>query len=247
MSARIIKGDSIDDGAFPLPPDKRAAQANRQTQGQNPNPEAVYAEAGVEPAEMQHALSELREIVGMISGMRPNVQELSEALRSAGHQSGYADGKAQGEAEVHGNLVEALSLITASQNERHRLAQENEAALADLGMTIARRVIGAHLEEKPELIKQIVSDTIAELEPSTALEVRVAPSDLEMIEASRAELERMVQGAGGSTGEVTIVADDTITPGGVVLVSPVGEVDARVETKLSVLETAFRAQRRTNN
>lgn len=38
--------------------------------------------------------------------------------------------------------------------------------------------------------------------------------------------------------------DDTVDHGGVVLVSPVGEVDARIATKLSVLETAFLAQRR---
>ncbi len=45
-------------------------------------------------------------------------------------------------------------------------------------------------------------------------------------------------------GRVEIVADESRGVGGVVLVSPVGEVDARIETKLSVLETAFTAQRR---
>ena len=70
--------------------------------------------------------------------------------------------------------------------------------------------------------------------------MHVNPNDLQAVEDSRRELERLVQGG----GRVEIKADDRVDLGGVLLISPVGEVDARIETKLSVLETAFTAQRR---
>jgi flagellar assembly protein FliH len=229
--ARVIKGNSFDDGQYPMPRDARGAAVEQEL-------DPTFA--GVEPAELQHSLGELQQIVGMISGMRPAVQELSETLRSGAREQGYQEGVARAQAEVQSQLLEVMATLTAAQQERYRLAQQHEGALADLALQIARKVIGAHLEADPTLVSRIVQHAISELEPSTSLEVRVNPGDLAQVEASRRELERLVQGG----GRVEIVGDDRVDIGGVVLVSPVGEVDARIETKLSVLETAFTAQRR---
>ncbi|MCW2973326.1 MAG: hypothetical protein JWN72_1599 [Thermoleophilia bacterium] len=238
--ARVIKGGAIDDGQFPLPPDPQG----RPVQHAPGTPSAGGFDdgpfAGVEPAELQHALSELQQMVGMVNGMRPAVQELSEGLRSGAREQGYQEGVARAQAEVQGQLMETLAALTAAQQERHRIAQRNESALAELALKIARKVVGEHLQADPSLVARIVADTIRELEPSTALEVHVHPDDVALVEASRSELERLVQG----NGAVTIMGDDTVDRGGVLLVSPVGEVDARIETKLAVLETAFLAQRR---
>lgn len=230
--ARVIKGSNFDDGQFPMPPDPRGGAGNERA----PDP----AFSGVEPAELQHALGELQQMVGMISGMRPAVQELSEQLRGTARDQGYQEGVARAQAEVQAQLLEVMSTLTAAQAERFRLAQQHEGALADLALDIARKVIGAHLDADPTLVARIVEHAIRELEPSTSLEVRVNPGDLQVVEAARRELERLVQGG----GRVEIVGDEQVDVGGVVLVSPVGEVDARVSTKLEVLETAFRAQRR---
>jgi flagellar biosynthesis/type III secretory pathway protein FliH len=235
MAARVIKGNTFDDDQFPMPPDPRGPGAQGATQ-QAPDPSF----AGVEPAELQHTLGELQQIVGMVAGMRPAVQELAETLRAGAREQGYQEGVARAQAEVQVQLLEVMSSLTAAQEERHRLAMEHEGALADLALQIARKVIGAHLDADPTLVARIVQEAITELEPSTALEVRVNPVDLRLVEDSRHEIERLVQGG----GRVEITADDTVDHGGVVLVSPVGEVDARIETKLSVLETAFKAQRR---
>lgn len=240
MAARVIKGGSVDDGQFPMPADPNAVHAQAAQQGA-PHGMPDPAFNGVEPAELQHALGELQQMVGMIAGMRPAVQEVAETLRSVGSEQGYQDGVLRAQREVEKQLMEVLAALTAAQQERHRLALEHEPALAELAMRIARKVIGAHLEADPQLVQRIVAETVADLEPSTSLVVRVHPEELSIVEDGRRELERLVQGA----GEISIVADDTVDRGGVILVSPVGEVDARIATKLSVLQTAFAAQRRT--
>lgn len=231
MAARVIKGNTFDDGQYPMPADSRSAAAEQDPHG---------AFGGVEPAELQHTLGELQQIVGMVHGMRPAVQELAETLRSSAREEGYQEGVARAQAEVQSQLLEVMTTLTAAQQERHRLAMQHEGALADLALQIARKVIGTHLDADPTLVARIVTEAIRELEPSTAIEVRVNPQDLQQVESARREIERLVQGG----GRVEIVGDDGVDHGGVVIVSPVGEVDARIETKLSVLETAFKAQRR---
>jgi len=183
---------------------------------------------------------DIERIVQAVASLRPAVEQVSDSLRHGAQQQGYTDGIARAQGEVKELLVEAVAALTTAQQERISIAHQNEAALADLAMTIARRVIGAHLEQDPELVARIVRETITDLEPSASVVVHVNPANLAAVEANRAELERLVAGS----GSVQIIADETVDDGGCLLVSPVGEVDARISTKLMVLETAFAAQRR---
>ena len=154
--ARVIKGNSFDDGQFPMPPDPRGQAAEQVVDP---------AFSGVEPAELQHALGELQQMVGLVHGMRPAVQELAETLRAGGREQGYQEGVARAQAEVQTQLLEVMSALTAAQQERHRLAMEHEGALAELALKIARKVIGAHLDADPTLVARIVEQAIRELEP----------------------------------------------------------------------------------
>jgi flagellar assembly protein FliH len=229
--AQLFKGHVIDDGQYPMPPDPSQVQSMHS---------AVEAAPSVNAADIQRASAELERLVQMVGALAPKVNSMSDTLRHSAQERGYADGIAQAQSEVQGQLMQAISALTEAQTQRHAIAQQNEAALADLALRIARKVIGAHLQADPKLVVSIVHETIRELEPSTSLVVRVNPQDMPAVEAARPLLERLV--AGG--GRVELAADDSVDIGGCVLVSPVGEVDARISTKLEVLETAFKAQRR---
>jgi flagellar biosynthesis/type III secretory pathway protein FliH len=231
--AQLFKGHIVDDGQYPMPAGSRPRTPLDGRGGEGGQPI-------VEVDEVARVQAELQQVFQMVGGLRPAIAQATDALRSSAQQQGYADGVARAQAEVQQQLMLAVAALTDAQRERHDVAQGHEAALADLALKIARKVIGEHLDADPTLVARIVADTISELEPTTSLIVRVHPDDLAAVEADRGQIERLVKG----TGKVEITADDTVDRGGVVLASPVGEVDARIETKLAVLETAFAAQRR---
>ena len=249
--AQLFKGHAVDDGAYPMPePVRRAVMQPTGGVGQ-PGSHGQPAQPGgqmsnvdvaamIDHEKLTAAASDIERIVQAVASLRPAVEQVSDSLRHGAQQQGYTDGIARAQAEVKDQLVEAIAALTAAQQERISIARKNEAALADLAMTIARRVIGAHLERDPELVGRIVHETIVDLEPASSVVIHVNPSDLAGVEANHAELERLVAGP----GSVAIVADESVDHGGCLLVSPVGEVDARISTKLAVLETAFAAQRR---
>jgi flagellar assembly protein FliH len=252
--AQHFKAHTVDDGRYPMPPDPRL-EAQAQAQAQLHAANAQFAGAGmpgadgagaaaagptIDPDAVQRVAGDLEAMMQTVAAMRPQVDSMSSALRESGQQQGYADGIARAQAEVQETLGQAMAALTDAQQQRHRIAQENDAALAELALLIARKVIGEHLQADPTLVGRIVEETIADLEPTTSLEVHVHPADLAAVEANRAALERLVSGP----GQVLLMADDTVDQGGCVLTSPVGDVDARISTKLGVLETAFRAQRR---
>jgi flagellar biosynthesis/type III secretory pathway protein FliH len=231
--AQLFKGHIVNSEPYPMPTPAGAVQPGADQHA----PQAPVVDA----ADLQRAAGDLEQIVHLVQAMRPTVEQMHASVHAGAQQQGYNDGLARAQAEVQAQLVEALAAVTAAQNERHRFAQEQEQALADLALKIARKVIGAHLEADPAIVARIVESTVGDLEPTTSLKVRVHPEDVHFVEQSRAELERMVAGP----GTIEILGDLAVERGGVVLESPVGEVDARIETKLAVLETAFAAQRRS--
>ena len=231
--AQLFKGHIVDDANYPLPQPAHSSTGTHRHDSHGSG-------ADVHPAQVQAAAGDLEKIVHLVQTLRPAVEGVSEALRTGAQQQGYSEGLARAQAEVQHTTMEAMAALTAAQQERHMLATQHEAALADLALRIARKVIGEHLDADPSLVARIAHETIAELEPSVSLEVRVHPEDVAAVESSRASLERLVTGP----GSVRVMADPSVDRGGVVLVSPVGEVDARISTKLAVLETAFTAQRR---
>lgn len=231
--AQLFKGHVVDDGSYPMPQRSSGAGVDGGAAGPAPSTD-------IDLRKLAAAAGDLERITQLVSSLRPAAEGMSAALHSTAQQQGYSEGLARAQAEVQSTMLEAMSALTAAQSERLAIAEQHEAALADLAMRIARKVIGAHLKADPELVTAIVTETIAELEPKVSLEVRVNPGDVAFVEAAQTELERLVTGP----GSVHVVSDNTVAHGGCVLVSPVGEVDARIETKLSVLQTAFTAQRR---
>jgi flagellar assembly protein FliH len=226
--AQLFKGHVVDNGQYPIPAGMHGAT------------EQPHHAASVNAVDIQRAAGDLERVVQMVAALTPGVESMAAVIQHTSQERGYSDGLAQAQAEVQATLMEAISVLTEAQNQRHAMAEQNESALADLALRIARKVIGAHLEADPQIVAKIVEETIAELEPSTSLVVHVNPADLTFVEGNRTAIERLVTAA----GRVEIVADDSVARGGCVLVSPVGDVDARIETKLAVLETAFAAQRR---
>ncbi len=226
--AQFFKAQVLDADGYPLP---------EQPGPQQPGPGPV---AGPADAEVAAARSELEEMLATIARLRPQVDALSAAAADTARQQGYNDGLARAQAEVKEQLVEAMSALTEAQRERQRIAEAHTEALRQLALQVARKVLGASFEADPALVTRVVEESLREIEPSYSLEVRVHPSSIEFVSGAREELERLV--AGG--GRIEVTADPTVDVGGCVLSTPVGEVDARISTKLAVLEAALSADRK---
>lgn len=239
----LFKSHMVDDDQYPMPqPPQRPAHRPDTGIGHDQAHDAdmVATARVVDPAELHRTAGELDHIMETVSRLAPAVDQLTHALKTGAQQQGYEEGRAHAQAELQQHLLDAAAALTEAQAQRHMMAQQNSAALADLALRIARKVIGEHLAADTVLVARVVEQAVRELEPTTRLAVHVHADDLAAVQQRKVALDRLVSG-----GSVEIVADETVDRGGCILVSPVGEVDARISTKLSVLEAAFAAQRRT--
>ena len=101
-------------------------------------------------------------------------------------------------------------------------------ALPDLALEIARRLLAGY-EPPPEVVSRLCAEALEELFPEREnLELVVSPRDAELLEKLRPEWQQRYPG-------LRVRSDVALTPGDCQVRSRFGLTDARLATKLAVL------------
>lgn len=146
-------------------------------------------------------------------GRRVTDVEVVQA-REDGFADGYAQGQQAARAEANAALTHMAGVI-AAQAERLLAGQEErwgaiEAAAAALAVTIARRMAGAAMADRPAaLIEQAARECIVHARAAPHLAVRVNEAAVDEAEALFGRLTR----ESGYAGKVIILGEPEIAPG----------------------------------
>lgn len=156
----------------------------------------------------------------------------------AGLQEGYEQGLAQAEEQNRATVARLIATAAAAEAEQERLLTETEPQLVDLALAIARKVVGAELASRPELVAEVVARAIDEARGSGHHVIRLHPSDAALVSRF---LPQAAIDAGGREWEVR--SDDSLEPGDCIIETAFGVVDARVETQFHEFEVLLRGDR----
>lgn len=159
----------------------------------------------------------------------------TEQLVAAAHQRGFEEGQAAGRQSLAGQ-VEAMQLKLARSIEelagsRLRYRREAEQDVVALALAVARRILHRELTVEPEALLGLVKAALDKLDARELHRVRVSRGDAAVV---RQFFEQM-----GLPHRVEVIADASVVPGGVILESSRGQLDASVETQLSEIERGF--------
>lgn len=106
-----------------------------------------------------------------------------------------------------------------------------------LARKMAEKIVGHAVAVDASVMRDIAARALAAVKPSSASVVlRVHPEDLALLEGTRQAWLAEV----GVKADVKLVADSTVGRYGCVVETPVGRIDARLETQLDALERALR-------
>jgi flagellar assembly protein FliH len=193
----------------------------------------------------QIVLDARREAAGMLARTRAQAKETRQEAARAGRAQGFEEGRAQGLAQ---GLQEAGALAQSQ-------ADAQSAELAALAKKIVEELASAREQQQARMQRDMLEFS---LQLAAKIVGQVAVSD---IAAARGNLTKVLELAGqnseivvkvnpgqlrrlrehynelvealGLTGQMKLVGDDEISPGGVKLVSRSGEIDATIETQLA--------------
>jgi flagellar assembly protein FliH len=100
-----------------------------------------------------------------------------------------------------------------------------------LALAVARRILHRELTVAPEALLGLVKAALDKIEAGEVHQVRVSRQDAAML---RQFFEQM-----GLPHRVEVLADANLAPGGVILESSRGLLDASVDTQLAEIERGF--------
>lgn len=151
-----------------------------------------------------------------------------EEARQQGYAQGYRDGLEALEAAKRQYALQISAqmgqIVAAFDEQTQGLEAQWAGALVQTAVTLARQVVRSEIAQRPDCVTQVAQDAVGALILSARhLRLRLNPADLPLVEAGCADLMH--------ARAVMLQGDATVQPGGCVVESDLGQVDARIETR----------------
>ena len=111
---------------------------------------------------------------------------------------------------------------------RPTAAEALERRAVELGLALAQKIIAGTLAVEPERVVDAVQGALRGIVERERITVLVNPDDMEIVSGA-------IEGVKASLGGIehcVVEAERRVARGGCIVRTPVGDVDARVETKL---------------
>ena len=197
-------------------------------------------------AEARNLMLEARkQAARIVADARAHVEEIrrqaSETGCAEGYDRGLREGLAQGQAQaraearraVRSELAEcdALALRIAQElaQARQQVLQEAHRGLLRLAVDMAEKIVGCVAAAGPAAAEHNLAKALELARCASELTVLVNPDQLGRLNEYKKTL---VEGL-GLRGQVRLVGDGRIQPGGVKVISRWGEIDATIRTQLT--------------
>ena len=152
------------------------------------------------------------------------------------YQQGRKDGRAEAVRELSQTVQVLRNAARVYESEKSRAAGAADEQSITLALAIAKKLLGREIATG-EAVRSVLRRALAQAPAHQALRARLHPEDLRAIEQSRQLLNKNGEPL---PEELVLCADPSVSRGGCVLESSVGQVDARMETQLELIEQALR-------
>ena len=169
-------------------------------------------------------VSEAAAVMDVLAEARAEAEQIREAARQEGYASGRADAVASLEPALAA-LTQAIADVQAGQAET---AVELERRAVELGLRLASKVVGGALAVQPELVIESVTGVLRGIVERDRVTVLVNPDDLDIVREAMDGLKASL----GGMDHCVVEAERRVGRGGCLVRTPVGDIDASVETKL---------------
>lgn len=159
----------------------------------------------------------------------------AEQIKSSAREEGLNEGRSQGKEEVQKKIEEALVTLNDAIKARKKIIKDSEAEILRLALKSAEQIIRSEVSLHRDVCLNIVSEAINRVSDREQVIIRVNREDAEFIKQHKDRLSGIVDGI----KSFSILEDNQIEPGGCVIETNLGYIDARINTKLTAIEEAF--------
>lgn len=153
-----------------------------------------------------------------------NTEQACEELRKKAQEEGFQKG-----------LEEFNEHILSLDKEAKKILLEMQKIILPLALKAAKKIVSKEIELDPETIVDIVMQAMAPAKQNKKITIFVHKSDLEALERNKPKLKSMFE----NLQVLSIQERPDVTPGGCMIETETGIINATVENQWKALENAF--------
>lgn len=144
-----------------------------------------------------------------------------------GKDEGYAAALEKRNSEINRGLQDLSDVLQSVQNLKPDLILHNESHILHLIYQIAEKLAYDHIEQKPEIVLEVIRRAIHTAQAEEEVTVLVAPEQIEFLEKYKNSDNENYE----FLENVRLQASDQIQPGGCIVETNYGAVDAGIEER----------------
>ncbi|MCB1081022.1 MAG: HrpE/YscL family type III secretion apparatus protein [Chlamydiia bacterium] len=141
------------------------------------------------------------------------------------------------EAGFNQGLTEFNKQILHYQERIKQMEHDLQKMILPLALKAAKKIVGRELESKPETIVDIVRQTLKPVTQSHHIRIFVSKQDKDALEKQKKELKTILE----HVQTFVIEEREDVTPGGCIIETEAGIINASLENQWRALESAFEA------
>jgi flagellar assembly protein FliH len=177
------------------------------------------------------------------------IEEAKETPDEVG-QKAYIEGFAKGKKDALESgkrmLEPALNSLREALLELEKVKKDicfnAEKETVELALAIAKKIVGYEVTTKKELVLRVVREALNKVADHDRINIRINPSDFQVCRDVNFQLSELID----NTESITFEEDDKIHKGGCIIETNLGDIDARIEKQLHVIEETFKSELQKN-
>ena len=166
------------------------------------------------------------------SEIRQSIEAERRTALDEGRETGKSDGYNSGKAEVERLIERTQVVLERAQEKRGEILKETEKQIIDLVLLIARKVIKVISENQRNIIITNVIEALRKVKSRGDVIIRVNLADLQLATEHKEDFIRFIEKA----KSIQVIEDSSVDPGGCIIETDFGEIDARIASQLAELE-----------
>lgn len=167
----------------------------------------------------------------IVSRAQKDALAIKEEAKKEGYEEGLASAK---------NDIEDLkSKFTEFFNYKTEVYEKVSDCIYEVSMEISRKIINKQVETDKEYIISMIKGVVEEIHKTeNKITLKVMPKDVEIV---RDKISEIFSGE-YFEAKISVIPDNEIKEGGVIVETSNGIIDATLETQLSIIEKALKKQ-----
>lgn len=182
-------------------------------------------------------LEEAREQAkSIISDAQQEAVSLKNQQSQLGYQQGYQKAIADAQKEANGIIEEAAIEAEAARQAKKAYIDTKEKEMIELALVIAERILQYEINGRSDAVLKIAVNALSKVRDASQVILKVNPRDFVFLQSIRSELMGMVRGL----RTLSIEEDEAVSPGGCVVDTGQGYIDARIDSQMEEVRRVIR-------